>query len=373
MPNETDALDCGARGIADAFESEAAAPLRAGFAPPAQPLGNLLEVLGIKMFARDHTLVQYVAWAQKTDLFELMGARGGVTKEDVCAHTILSEAGADSLLVILTAIGLATRGPGARYSLTRMACDYFLRSSPYCVGDQFRSRGGPLPAGYRKEHSRWLERMRFRLVGRLPQFRFGSAVRLRNQHARNLAACVAAVRTGEFAGLRCLVDIAGGSGAFAIPLALAHPIGRIVLTDLPEALDNIRPILARHGLAERIELLGMNAFHGSWAVPQCDGMFIGNFLHGFSDETCLRVCQEAFRSLAPGGKVWVHEMVWNDTRDGPLMTALMHAAMRSATPGGQRTVQEIVDLLRGAGFVDPYVVPTSGAFALVAARRPPGS
>lgn len=212
--------------------------------------------------------------------------------------------------------------------------------------------------------------MRLRFVSLLPGWRFGSPVRLSNQHARNLPACAAAVRTGEFANVRCLVDIAGGSGTLCIPLALEYSQMRIVLTELPRALPNVRPFLEEHGLENRIELLGVDVFSYPWPLPPCDGIFIGNFLHGFDDEHCRRVCPEAFERLTPGGRIWIHEMIWNENKDGPLMTAMCNATMRSGGAGRQRTATELKSLLRSAGFIGSYVVPTAGAFALVAARKP---
>ena len=98
--------------------------------------------------------------------------------------------------------------------------------------------------------------------------------------------------------------------------------------------------------------------------------FIGNFLHGFAPDLCLRLCREAFSRLTTGGTLWLHEMVWNDNRDGPLITALWHAAMMSSGAGGQRTGREWASILQQAGFLDTRVVPTASGFALVAGRKP---
>jgi len=344
--------------------------LKAGFTLPGRDLSEFLELLGSKLYTRDPTLSQYVGWAVDVGLFELVASQDSVAIETVCAHTPLNEAGADSLLGVLTAIGLTSRS-AERYALTSMAQDYFLRGSPFYIGDQFRSLGGAIHWEYlRRQSLRWRS-LRFRLHLMLfPAFRFGHKVRLRNQHARNLTACAAAVRTGEFDGVRCMVDIAGGSGTFAIPLALSRPIERVVLAELPQALENIRPNLVRHGVENRVELLGLDALRYPWQMPPCDGIFIGNFLHAFDDAACSAVCREAFQRLSPGGKLWIHEMLWNENKDGPLITALTHAEMRTVTRGRQRTAQELTDMLRSAGFMKPYVVRTAGAFALVAAARP---
>lgn len=343
--------------------------IQQGFSLPSQDLGELLARVGCKLFTRDHTFVQYLGWSDMAGLFDLIQRHKAVSVADVCSSSELNENGADALLGVLAALGLATRSADGRYSLTGAAREYFLPESPFYIGDQLASRSGPIPRAYASGRDGLICKIRLKLLSYLPGLRFGTPARLRNQHARNLSACAAAVRTGEFANVRCLVDIAGGSGPFSIPLALESKVKRIVLTELPQALPNVRPFLVESGVADRVELLGMDVFDCPWPVPECDGIFIGNFLHGFGDDTCRRVCREAFERLAPGGKIWIHEMLWNDNKDGPLITALCNAAMRSGGAGRQRTAQEIMAILGSAGFSDPYVRPTAGAFALIAGRK----
>jgi acetylserotonin N-methyltransferase len=168
-----------------------------------------------------------------------------------------------------------------------------------------------------------------------------------------------------------MLDLAGGSGTFSIPLALDYPQMRIVLADLPESLRDVRQMLATHGLDQQIQLRGIDALHAPWRLPENDGIFIGNFLHAFDDTVCINVLKEAHCRLSLGGKIWVHEMLWYENRDGPLITALWHAAMRSAGPGRQRTGSELSRLLAAAGFSDMRVIPTSGAYAMVVGRKNP--
>jgi len=346
-------------------------PLQPGFTVPTHDLTSVLESIGSKLYVRERTLVQYVAWSVHYGLFAFLDKSGPSTIAEAAAGTPLTESGADSLLGVLSALGLVSRSRDGRYALTPVAREFFLEESPYFVGDQLEPVGPPIPRPYLRQRADFLTRVKMRLLTlQNPTLRYGTRARIENQHARNLGACAAAVRTGEFANVRCLVDIAGGSGAFSIPLALEYPAMRIVLTELPDALANVRPLLKEHGVDERVTLLPMNAFEFPWQIPECDGIFIGNFLHGFKDEACRRLCKESFDRLLPGGRVWVHEMIWNDNRDGPLITALWHAAMLSSCSGGQRTASELSDLLRGAGFLDVRTVPTSGAFAMVCGRKP---
>lgn len=344
--------------------------LAAGFEVPSSDLADVLGALGTKLFTRERTLVQYVAWSVNTGLLEMLHARGAATIEAAAAGTPLTPRGADALLSVLSALGLVRRSADGCYSLCPASREFLLRESPYFIGDQLEPVGFPIHGLYLKKRAGLLARMKLRLLGCLPLFRYGTEPRIENQHVRNLAASACAVRTGEFARVRCIADIAGGSGVFTIPLLLEYPHMRVVLTELPQALPNVQRLLTQHGVQNRVLLQPMDAFVCPWALPACDGVFIGNFLHGFSDDVALGVCREAFSSLPPGGMLWLHEMLWNDTRDGPLLTALWHAAMISAGMGGQRTAAEWIALLDTAGFSDMRVIPTSSAFALVAAQKP---
>ena len=339
--------------------------LAPGFVLPCRDLGQLLEPLGCKLFPRERTLSQFVVWSARAGLFELLADNGATTIAEAAVHTPLTEAGADSLLGVLCALGLVSRTTEARYSLSDIARDYLVCSSPFYVADQLDSEGPPIPGSYVRQRRTFMTRMRLKVLTVQPIYRYGTQARLDNQHARNLAASAAAVRTGVFAEVSCLVDIGGGSGVFAIPLALEYPTKRIIIAELPDALANIRPVLATHGVEDRVELHALNALQFPWKLPDCDAIFMGNFLHGFDDDTCRRLCKESFERLPPGGVLGVHEIIWNERRDGPLMAALWHAAMRSVGPGRQRTGRELTELLESAGFVRPCITPTSGPFALI--------
>lgn len=339
-------------------------PLGRNFVQPPIGFTELLSRLGTVFFPHDPSIAQYIAWANDAGVFQALSRSDGGTVADVAARTDLTEAGADSLLGVLCAAQLVIRDVSATYELTETARCYFLADSAFYVGDQLNvSRR--LPPAYSRRAAGMRARLELKWLSLIPSYRFGSKPRLRNQHARNLSAGAAAVRTGEFKDVRHMVDLAGGSGSFAIPLALEHAGTQITLVELPEALPNIRPFLTAHNLSAAVQLLGMNALKFPWSIPQCDGIFVGNFLHGFSDYTCHKVCMEAFRHLKVGGRLWIHEIVWNERKDGPMVTALLHAGMRSGGQGRQRTVLELQDILTQAGFSNVYVVPTSGAYCLI--------
>lgn len=334
----------------------------------AQDLGWVLGTVGCKLFARERSFLQYVAWAVRIRLFQVIESSGRANLADVVSRTELNEGGADALLGVLCSLQLIVRDEAGYYWLSEPARKYFVRSSPFFVGDELHAPQRSVPWFYLDRPRRFTHKLAIKALFLRPTFRYGSMRRLTNQHVRNLPACTAAVETNEFDDVRCLVDLAGGSGAFAIPLAKRYPGMRIVLAELPQALKNVRRFLARQGFERRIEVAGVDIFEPLWDIPKCDGIFVGNLLHGFGDDTCGMICRKSFERLEPGGKIWVHEMLWNANKDGPPITALWNAAMRVGG-GKQRTAGELLAIVRDAGFSKARVVRTTTSFSLVAAEK----
>ncbi len=310
-----------------------------------------------------------MTWSLEARLFEILSEHKPLSVSEIVAASELTEAGADALLGVLCALELVVRDESGGYLLSRGAAEYFRADSPYFIGGELYSPKALIPGPYKEKRPSLRSRLHLRLVASKRAARCGTMERLTNQHVRNLPGCVTAVASGEFNGCRRIMDIAGGSGTFAIPALQADPALRIVLLELPDAIRRTRVFLNRHGVADRVELRGTDITTSPWKVPPCDGAFIGNILCAFDDSTCVAICREAYEHLEPGGKIFIHEILWNDEKTGPLLTAVWNAAMRVGG-GRQRTARELTSMLGKCGFADPYVVPTAGGFSLVTARKP---
>jgi hypothetical protein len=312
-------------------------------------------------------LAQYLAWSDRTGIFSLLAARGHATTADICAASVLSEQGADALLCVLVAMGLLHRGyTDDTYTLAPLAREYLLCDSQYYTGaGLYLACEKELPANYLREGQALGASNG---DGAAP---WSLTTRLRVQHSRNFAPAVVAARSGEFDGVTHLLDIGGGSGVLAIPLALDHPHMRITLVEWPMALDEIRTWLTAYGVEDRIELVGMDIFEDRWDFAGCDGIFFGNVFHGHDDDACRRLTGRSRACLRPGGKMWLHEVVFDDNREGPLLAALWNANMVARKLGArQRSRRELLELLHAGGFVDCYSRPTAGRFMLVAGTKP---
>jgi hypothetical protein len=337
----------------------------AQLAPPVEDINSLwnLGIAGVPF-------AQYLRWADDLNIFVALADKDSVTLDDVEAFTPLSQRGADALMGVLCGMKILLRQNNT-FRLTDLGREYLDRRSMYYVGPAFYGMlGKELPPRFRKgEKERSFAKMTnsvwHKVLYLFSRKQMGRPERLAVQHSRNFASAVAAVHSGMFKGVRHLVDVGGGSGVFAIPIALAQTETAVTLVELPRALPHIADFLKQFDVADRIKLMGFNVHESPWPIDEPDGILLGNFLHFCSDEESITILKEAHRTLAPNGKLFVHEMLWNDNKDGPLATAMWNFWMISVSAGRQRTAGELLDLLKRAGFQRMEVSETSGSFSML--------
>ncbi len=80
--------------------------------------------------------------------------------------------------------------------------------------------------------------------------------------------------------------------------------------------------------------------------------------------------QKSFTSLEPGGRIIIHEMLFNEDKNGPLAAAAFNIIMLEWTQDQQYTGSELSEMLMEVGFIDIEIKPTSGYWSIVTARKP---
>ena len=58
-----------------------------------------------------------------------------------------------------------------------------------------------------------------------------------------------------------------------------------------------------------------------------DGIFFSNVFHDWDRASCLHLAKRSYAALPPGGRIFLHEVVLNDTKDGPLVAAAFSMEM----------------------------------------------
>jgi hypothetical protein len=315
-----------------------------------------------------------VTVADEIGLFTLL-AGGPAPAREVATRLDLGPRGAEALLAVCAALGFLIQH-GGRFGLTDTARHYLLREGDFYWGPMLQRALGAVP------HQDLLQALRRDAHPENEPDTRGAAGWARGEvdseqarattaamHAHSFPAALGVARQGDFSGVTRLLDVAGGSGCFPIALALRHPRLRCTVLELPEVCRVAAGYLARYGVSERVDTQGANMFADPW--PQgYDAVFFSNIFHDWDEPRRRLLAQKSFRILPTGGRIYLHEMLLAETRDGPLPAALFSLAMLIANYGKQFSLTELQSLLGGAGFVDVQATQTYGYYSLVSARKP---
>jgi trans-aconitate methyltransferase len=153
-----------------------------------------------------------------------------------------------------------------------------------------------------------------------------------------------------------LLDVAGGTGLYAIAWLQRHPRLRAIVWDRPEVLKVAAEMAAAHGVADRLECRPGDMFAD--AVPPADTVLLSNVLHDWDVPTCRRLVARLAGALPPGGRLLVHDVFLSDALDGPLPIALYSASLFSLTEGRAYSAAEYRAWLVDAGLRPGSLVPT---------------
>ena len=91
--------------------------------------------------------------------------------------------------------------------------------------------------------------------------------------------------------------------------------------------------------------------------------------HDWPPDKCRYFADKSFNSLPRGGRIIIHEMLFNDDRTGPFPVAAFNVDMLVAMPGQQYSGGELETMLREAGFVSTEVKPTFGYWSVGTGRK----
>lgn len=143
-------------------------------------------------------------------------------------------------------------------------------------------------------------------------------------------------------GDEVLIDAGGGLGALAALLLDRYPHLRVVLLDRPEVVEQAGRAL---GTADRLALRAADLLE-PWEA-RGDAVLMSRVLHDWDDDAALRILRHARSALAPGGRLFVVEMLLPE--DG-VAGSLCDLHLLVATGGSERTLAEYTALLGQAGF-----------------------
>jgi acetylserotonin N-methyltransferase len=291
--------------------------------------------------------------------------------DEICSRLNLLPRSAGALTTALAAMGFLVQY-GGRFQLTHSARVYLLADSEFYWVPMLRSAGfghvttAALLQNLRTENLGEDDRIsrRWERGEMNAEDARGSNQRM---HSHSFPAALGMAHSHEFHGVRRLLDVAGGSGCYAIALALRHPHLCCTVADLPAVADDARTYIERYNCQERVDTYGFNMFRDTWPTGY-DAVLLTNVLHDWEAERRAQLVASAFKALPAGGRVFIHEILLNEAQDGPIAAALF-SVMMLGTRGKQLSFAELEDLLTRTGFGEVEVKHTYGYYSLVSATK----
>jgi demethylspheroidene O-methyltransferase len=153
----------------------------------------------------------------------------------------------------------------------------------------------------------------------------------------------------NFSGIRVLMDIGGGSGAFLTAVGGAYSELDLMLFDLPEVASSAAQRFAGAGLSGRSRITA-GSFRTGPLPEGADAISLIRVLYDHSDATVTDLLAKCHAALPSGGRLIISEPMTggtHPTRAGDAYFALYTLAMRT---GRTRSAYEIAALCHAAGF-----------------------
>jgi len=205
--------------------------------------------------------------------------------------------------------------------------------------------------------------------------REGTAVAPRTRDEKQTAAFIAAmdrnakeraaavVKAVASPNIQHVLDLGGGSGAYAIGLARAVPGLKAEILDTAEVIPLTQDYVAKAGLSDRVttrtgDMLSAQLGEGY------DLVLVSAICHMFSADDNRVLFQRVFNALASSGRIVIQDFILEPDKTAPRAAALFALNMLVGTNAGSTYSEpEYAEWLREAGFSDVHRVRFPGAAA----------
>lgn len=190
---------------------------------------------------------------------------------------------------------------------------------------------------------------------------------IRNMHQLSIAPSNWWIEKIDLSGNIRFLDVAGGSGAHAIAAMQKWPELEAVVLDLESVCKITHKYFEEYGLAERGKTLVYDLWESE--LPPANVHFYSNIFHDWSYEQGRFLAGKSFDALEKGGRIIIHEMLYDDDKKGPWTIANYNVAMLVAMQGQQYSGPELSALLRDIGFENIEITPTKGYWSIVTGEK----
>ena len=177
------------------------------------------------------------------------------------------------------------------------------------------------------------------------------------------------VRAVGTEGVRRMLDVGGGSGAYSIAFAQAAGELHAEILDRPDVLAIARGHIERAGLAARIATRAGDLRSDALGAGY-DLILILAICHMLGPDENRDLLRRSFRALAPGGRVAIQDFILEEDKTAPKAAALFSLNMLVGTAeGASYNESEYRGWLREAGFRDISRIRLPGPGGVILAGK----
>jgi len=180
------------------------------------------------------------------------------------------------------------------------------------------------------------------------------------------------VRAVGVKGVRRLLDVGGGSGAYSIAFAKARSSLRAEVFDLESVLPIARKHIDEAGVGERVATRAGDLRTDEFGEGY-DLVLLSSICHMLNPEENRDLIRRCYRALSPGGRIVIRDFIVEPDRTAPKFAALFAINMLVGTKSGSTyTEAEYRSWLEDAGF-GGFQRPDPAGDLILATRPNPAS
>ena len=166
-----------------------------------------------------------------------------------------------------------------------------------------------------------------------------------------------------------ILDVGGGSSAYAMAFIRAKGDLRATVFDLPNVIPITQKYIAEEGLSDKVETV-VGDYHTDDLGKGFDLLFLSAIIHINSPEQNQTLIDKACRALNPGGKLIVQDFIMDEDRTTPAFGALFALNMLVGTEAGDTyTEREVRTWMEGAGLSNIHRKDTEIGTALMIGEK----
>jgi SAM-dependent methyltransferase len=194
---------------------------------------------------------------------------------------------------------------------------------------------------------------------------------IRGQHAGSLGPAILLARTYDFSTASRLLDLGGGSGAFAIEAVKRFPAVSAVVFDLPQVIDVTEQIIQEAGLSDHITCARGDLRTDPWPEG-ADLILLSYIVSCYDPETLHALLARTLAYLPSGGRVLLHDFALYSDRHGPHNAAqFLFGQLSASAQTHAYSVDELATALHTAGYQEVTAQPFLPDLTfLVSGRKP---